>query len=758
MVDIANRAQEKAQAENPSDTRFTVRDKNAADQLTEEDKKDIRIAFERYDRLKTGVLDGSKLRMALRELGFNTADAACHKWATSGKSKAGISLKELERLIGSGKLGHRVIKEVQGMNDGLTDNVRMAQLAKKAHNMIKKKKDDVEVHLHERRYALTPNKDAGAGLPVIDIPGMAKVAAPKLDGNNDMSDQISVERRRELKEVFEQFDQDKSGFLQPDELNNALKALGLHFDEAAIVRTCHKYGGVLNMAAFSAVASTQIHYQDQLLEVHDFFMNGGEEDEHGDRSRNSLASLANVNEHGESRKQYREAYHHMRATACTNKNRKWRSLLFTTHSQIGEHGTGLRLYFDLLLLLSICFGVLSVVNMSLLFTCYNSKALIITLRQTRSESRLEIPAKMTVGNLPRMSEDAGRRFAAADAFGIQIVIGLLIAFNVLWMPRVIRGSHKAGRLEDLAVIVDKLPKELPDDIHCEYKERLEVHFNHVFHLRDKEGDEVSFNPVQEVVVCRDYYGAISGVLKQVQLLKRAKYLDARMTGLRAKYKELAALLGIDTDKRRDSNVSVLSGFSDDSDVQKVAKPQPKIKVTAVVEKRKRMMEARIAKVQRKREAVEEKMLEIETARGEHADMKAEERDVHAAYVVFSSDKTRDRILKSYRGSSFRCCRKYCQGKPLRFGNRLEEDLPSSEDESAPIRVREAIWQAGLLQVADAVHCPGNVDRFCVRCMGLACIFNRYSCAYSICRRLDRCKHNASKRHWHYQAVQLLSGM
>ncbi|CAE7381723.1 unnamed protein product [Symbiodinium sp. CCMP2592] len=63
--------------------------------------------------------------------------------------------------------------------------------------------------------------------------------------------------------------------------------------------------------------------------------------------------------------------------------------------------------------------------------------------------------------------------------------------------------------------------------------------------------------------------------------------------------------------------------------------------------------------------IEEQILEIETERALHSDLKPEEREVMGAFVVFWCQRTRDAVLGQYGWSRSWCCRACCQRRRLR---------------------------------------------------------------------------------------------
>ncbi|CAK8997556.1 unnamed protein product, partial [Durusdinium trenchii] len=70
-------------------------------------------AFRRYDVDSSGRLDGKELRMAVRELGWDTKQDVLDRWARLGGLQ-GLSLAEFENLVASGKLGKKTFKSSKG--------------------------------------------------------------------------------------------------------------------------------------------------------------------------------------------------------------------------------------------------------------------------------------------------------------------------------------------------------------------------------------------------------------------------------------------------------------------------------------------------------------------------------------------------------------------------------------------------------------------------------------------------------------------
>lgn len=73
----------------------------------------LKQAFMRYDVDRSGRLDGKELRMAVRELGWDSKQEVLDKWARLGGLQ-GLNLEEFENLIASGKLGKKTFRAVKG--------------------------------------------------------------------------------------------------------------------------------------------------------------------------------------------------------------------------------------------------------------------------------------------------------------------------------------------------------------------------------------------------------------------------------------------------------------------------------------------------------------------------------------------------------------------------------------------------------------------------------------------------------------------
>jgi len=129
-----------------------------SDLLSPTQRDFLRQAFTRYDVDRSGRLDGKELRMAVRELGWDSKQEVLDKWARLGGLQ-GLKLEEFENLIASGKLGKKTFKAVKGTASQAVkdEEQQMLQAAAGANLQF------TTSGRQGRRMGLIPGKDGARG-------------------------------------------------------------------------------------------------------------------------------------------------------------------------------------------------------------------------------------------------------------------------------------------------------------------------------------------------------------------------------------------------------------------------------------------------------------------------------------------------------------------------------------------------------------------------------------------------------------------
>jgi hypothetical protein len=520
--------------------------------------------------------------------------------------------------------------------------------------------------------------------------------APRLGEGEDRWDDLNPRRRKEIRRVFLKWDSDQSGFLEPSELRAACEELGLQFDPQAIVKVCTVNGGGLNRDQFFIFMAAQFHFMETI---------GLKDDRQTTGHAGEVMDCAN--------RELQLADRHLRESSNTyrdkNGNYKWRPLILTRHYQIGEHALGVRLYFDLLVVLCIGLVTMGIFSSAFMAACYNGTGGGQVLSQV--DPMLMRFTRLTIGNLEKRSVADATGFCASDALGSAIFVGLIMAFRLLLMPRAIVRAAGGARVEDLTIRVRHLPRDI-GRFHRDYSDQLLEHFTDLLTENAAlEGTDEVDHPVREVSLWYDYQGDIDGVLRQVELLKQERFIVAELDLISVKASQLDPEADIkalvnrnmdEFDETHDHHAGSSSGSgSEEGDGRKAApvKRRQSHFVAAKIGERgydqamapsrcgngccgrdwQVILEERREELTARREMLQERMLAIETARSEHSDMQAHQRDVCGAFVVFWSQRARDTILHKYGWSRCRCCRRF-QGKQLQFQPSADADNWSGSED------------------------------------------------------------------------------
>jgi len=384
-------------------------------------------------------------------------------------------------------------------------------------------------------------------------------------------------------------------------------------------------------------------------EVSDHGSRGGVEDE-----TSAGTSEVNVDTAGEPNAEIdvvalrEEAQRHRRKTACTVLNKEtgqyeFLSVWAMTPRQMGHLGVGVELYFQFIkqmgfvflfmALLSLpallsnfagsmveessmlnrAFGMLSVANLG---TCPSSGCQSFAQVQERCAFVLRLPLfyEREEDTCDLRVKDIAEWIGFLDGLAILTFMGFGMFFAHSWIPRIVRETDDANTTPaDYTVWIPSLPKYLPDaDDHANYPEKLAEHFRQVLRSAARDPIEDPF-AVQVVTVVHGYDGAI------MQFGEKGNHMqdqeNARLLRLRAQ-------------------------------------AQGKEKSAAKHEKHISGLDDKIRKI--------EKRLRTQ------ARMTDDTRSVCSAFVTFTHEEYKDRVLDEYRFANHALF-KLCQPEGLRFG-------------------------------------------------------------------------------------------
>ncbi|CAE7949739.1 unnamed protein product [Symbiodinium sp. KB8] len=521
-------------------------------------------AFKRYDVDGSGRLDGKELRMAVRELGWDTKQDILDRWARSEPSvggNQGLNLDQFKNLIAW----------------------------------------DCKPCLVNELLALRSLS-------------VATPAGPAFGEGQSVFEELPAHRKLELIEadrVNECFER----LLDPDMVTSA-------FMEESL------FASMRQGWAFTFPSSVQIKHRDEELGLWKG-ANALPLEEEGLDEEDSTTLRA------KRKKELAKAELNLRRTSVTDKNFRWRNLLCTSHATVGEYAVGVRLYFDLLLLLVIAFGALTATTLPFLLMCASSSGGGPVLKQT--DDVLSTLAKYSVGNLVRSPAADATVHIMNEFFGSMALLGVLLLYR--FVPVIIhRATYTTNsrNLANLAIQVRGLPTDLGYH-HLGYEELLREHFQTVAYeqaLRMGTERELDDQPVREVVLWRNYDAAVHGVLRQVDLQAKQFSVNTELKFLEQKARRRQSTKGRQTMKVMADRIrAVQLSLSTDK--------------TAVDTKGGKRLAKRQTYLLSMNDLIEEQILEIETERALHSDLKPEEREVMGAFVVFWCQRTRDAVLGQY---------------------------------------------------------------------------------------------------------------
>ncbi|CAE7545805.1 unnamed protein product [Symbiodinium natans] len=649
-------------------------------------------AFKRYDVDGSGRLDGKELRMAVRELGWDTKQDILDRWARVGGNQ-GLNLDQFKNLVASGKLGKKTFKAIVGKaSEAVRDDRRqLLAMGGAAPQFTARQRQG-------RRGALVP----GETQDFLPDGGLVSTAPPFGEGQSAF-EELPPHRKLELTEAWAFWDADHSGFLEPIELMNASKGLGFHLPIESVVAVCGKHGGGIDQENFIRVMSVQIKHRDEELGLWK-----GSPLDWADWANDDDDVEDSTTFRAKRKKELAKAELNLRRTSVTDMNFRWRNLLCTTHATVGEYAIGVRLYFDLLLLLVIAFGVLTGTTLPFLVMCGSSSGGGPVLKQT--DEVLSTLAKYSVGNLARSPAADATVHIMNEFFGSMALLGVLLLYRFVIIHRATYTTNSRN-LANLAVQVRGLPTDLGYH-HLGYEELLREHFQTVAYeqaLRMGTANELDDQPVREVVLWRNYDSAVQGVLQQVELQAKQYSVNTELKFLEQKAREH----NLSDDLEHDLGYNAGGGLAPTSGRRQSTKGRQTMKVMAerqsaasdmsvgdddstdfshaVTTTAERMYDRmctrtdggrRLAKRQTyllsMNDLIEEQILEIETERALHSDLKPDEREVMGAFVVFWCQRTRDAVLGQYGWSRSWCCRACCQRRRLRLKLPFEESSDGSE--------------------------------------------------------------------------------
>jgi hypothetical protein len=365
------------------------------------------------------------------------------------------------------------------------------------------------------------------------------------------------------------------------------------------------------------------------------------------------------------------AHKHMLRTSCTQfdlstNSYRWRPVGKTTKEEIGDYGVGLQLYFEFLHKAGFMLFAMAILCTPLLVFCYYG--------DFAASLNAGFFAKMTIGNIgicgtsnefcgnvtdypyrPLLYGVSSELRDSTAAFGslAATAIGLFglfcFWFYYFQMPKITK-RHDDNRVTpaDFAVEVDYLPRRLRTP-----EEHGQYELLLRAHFEKIAGQEDS---VADIAIAREYHGAIRTYL-------RINDLDIEIREMREQAKRTTS------SKKED------------------------------------ILKRRLAALEKARASAEESVYN-ETIMEEH------QRAVVKAFVTFSDQRFRDRVLNAYTWSRRHPVFRWLQSQPLRFkGSRIyvrnacepdnvyQENLDVSRSESMFRRMFTLFASLGILLVA-----------------------------------------------------------
>lgn len=378
----------------------------------------------------------------------------------------------------------------------------------------------------------------------------------------------------------------------------------------------------------------------------------------------------------------KQAKENQKKSACTEfvKNEdgseggvyRWRPVCRTSPAKLGDLGVGIRLYFDFLYQMGLCFFVLTVLSLPMFVLNVKGNQL--------DESNVvnQFIGSLSVANFGacsggacRSSEELLDRMAVADTDGLHIPfaselsklkardvtewLGLLdgigvivfllfgISFQYRWVPRIVRANDEQFITPaDYAVQIHGLPRRLKSD-HDQYEAKLKAHLQTVLQT----AGVTDQNAIQEVALVRDYQGAIGKFAAQGANHMQMQEHEAQRELVQAKQKDVA-------------------------------------KMDEAISKHRQVIES------------------TQEALRKHSDVPDKEREVCSAFVMLNVESQQSLLLHQYRFARTGMFR-LCQGKQLRFeGCRLKLAEPCEPSDLIWENLDFASWKRNLRKAVSFV--------------------------------------------------------
>jgi len=265
----------------------------------------------------------------------------------------------------------------------------------------------------------------------------------------------------------------------------------------------------------------------------------------------------------------------LRETACSEviidketgeESHAWRSIKNTTMRELGEYGTGIRLYFELLKMMGVLYLVCFVITFPTLVMCLMGNYMADN-PETKEMERTLPPAlnmmtKTMISNLGHWScpsgeedcelpkrTDRGLSGVGADVLRVRdatFVLGMLdsiatmlvllfcLFFLHVWIPKRAKKHDEIDSVTaaDFAIDVFNLPEIIGEsktsDVHKRYEQELAEHFKNVIHKHGKKADAArADDPVHEVALQREYDGHVESFIQIAHLRNMQQNLEAK---------------------------------------------------------------------------------------------------------------------------------------------------------------------------------------------------------------------------------------
>ena len=383
------------------------------------------------------------------------------------------------------------------------------------------------------------------------------------------------------------------------------------------------------------------------------------------------------------------AERHARATALTEYRPDTdqfvlRSVWGTTREQLGEYGSGIRLYFDLLVWLSVAFFFMSLLSLPQLVISYmgdfggNGSSFFTKLTignlgicGTYGEycsDTSTTPYRVLLSDYTYTLREITPYFGALDALGGLILFVTAVLFAFVKAKNVAKAIDvQTVSPQDFAIQVDWLPRKIAE--HSLYAEKLKAHFERV----------TRGGKVVEVTLVRDYQRAISVFMSLGEIRGNLLELRAQLRAAggvpQSKTQQALAKASAEASRGGDSpgqrkRGSVMAGIAGLSDYLKAAgeavkeikndaadayvnrKKDPKWKLHRSLEKQMEKLELQMARLKLKLRA--------------NRNVVDSEREVVTAFVIFDTEQAKEQALHKYRWANWSHFFRLLQSSHLRF--------------------------------------------------------------------------------------------